>query len=488
MTSSDGPPPIEPNADDAPEGEYELPLGDGSAKAAIPKSLSHTMPLPILVVNAKWFCRLRWLVVLAFAVFWAVGLFPDLLMGVGLRPGAHWPIVVALILSVGNVGFIAHLRSRAADQVKANLWLQIAFDLLILTGVVHLAGSLSTFAPFAYVLHIALACIFFSRAQSFGVTVMACVLFMGCIGAERAGLLQPTDVFASDAVREAIHTTPVVLTVNMATAVAVFATVWYLVSKLSVMVRERDHRLAQTNRQLAAAHEERTRHMLETTHQLKAPFAAVHANAQLLTNGYCGPLSDVALTVVTRISERCQRLANEIQQMLQLANLRTTAGRRPDDVEIDLAEIINWAISRVAEVAQANRITIEADVEPTLIWSVEDHMKMLLSNLIDNAVNYSRQGGHVRVVCRQTGNNEALVSVEDKGIGILPDKLPRVFDEYYRTDEAVSHNRESTGLGLAIVSHVARTHGIRVQVASKPGHGTRFTLHFSPELPGVDPE
>jgi signal transduction histidine kinase len=70
------------------------------------------------------------------------------------------------------------------------------------------------------------------------------------------------------------------------------------------------------------------------------------------------------------------------------------------------------------------------------------------------------------------------VEVEDDGIGIAEQKLPHVFEEYYRTDEAVRHYKESTGLGLAIVRQVAERHGVRLRVASTPGQGTRFTVWF----------
>jgi signal transduction histidine kinase len=68
--------------------------------------------------------------------------------------------------------------------------------------------------------------------------------------------------------------------------------------------------------------------------------------------------------------------------------------------------------------------------------------------------------------------------VEDEGIGIPAEKLPRIFDDYYRTEEAVRHNKDSTGLGLAIVRHVATSHRIRVRVESAPGRGTAVTLRF----------
>jgi len=82
------------------------------------------------------------------------------------------------------------------------------------------------------------------------------------------------------------------------------------------------------------------------------------------------------------------------------------------------------------------------------------------------------------VQCWREPSDGPIVTVEDEGIGIPAEKLPRIFDDYYRTEEAVRHNRDSTGLGLAIVRHVATSHGIRVQVESAPGCGTRFTLRF----------
>jgi signal transduction histidine kinase len=84
----------------------------------------------------------------------------------------------------------------------------------------------------------------------------------------------------------------------------------------------------------------------------------------------------------------------------------------------------------------------------------------------------------VRVRCDATPPEGPVVTVEDEGIGIPQEKLPRIFDEYYRTEEAIRHNKDSTGLGLAIVRHVAVNQAIRVRVESAPGRGTRFTLRF----------
>jgi len=93
---------------------------------------------------------------------------------------------------------------------------------------------------------------------------------------------------------------------------------------------------------------------------------------------------------------------------------------------------------------------------------------------------YSHNNGRVHVACRPDSNSEPVVTIADNGIGIAPEKLPHIFEEHYRTKEAVRHNKESSGLGLAIVKHVAEMYGIRIRVESRPGSGTRFELRFPP--------
>ena len=103
---------------------------------------------------------------------------------------------------------------------------------------------------------------------------------------------------------------------------------------------------------------------------------------------------------------------------------------------------------------------------------------MLFDNLLSNAVAYSHRGGRVDVQCRLDTPTMMTVTVRDEGIGIPAEKLPFIFDEHYRTKEAVRHNKESSGLGLAIVKHVAQFHRINLNVQSLPGKGTTFTIWF----------
>ncbi|HSA18506.1 MAG TPA: HAMP domain-containing sensor histidine kinase, partial [Kiritimatiellia bacterium] len=229
---------------------------------------------------------------------------------------------------------------------------------------------------------------------------------------------------------------------------------------------------------LLRAQEERTRHMLATTHQLKAPFAAIQANTQLMLDGYCGELPAEARDVAQRISARCRRLTRDIQDMLQLANLRSEGQKPPAPQEVDLQEAWRYVIHQLEPLASEREVRLDIALVPARVPGIPDHLKMLFINLLSNAIMYSRRGGRVRVEAGTLAGGGARVRVADEGIGIAPEKLPRIFDEYYRTEEAVQFNKESSGLGLAIVRHVAREHGLRLKVASRPDHGTAFTLDF----------
>ena len=447
-----------------------------------PEAKSSERPLSesLLVHNVSWFCQFRWLVIATLTGYGIVGLFGRFIGYFGMRAPGVWPFITSAVLVLSNLAFLYLARTRTSPaQIMSNLWGQITVDLVILTGVVYYVGSLETNIAFTYLFHIVLSCVFFSRRQSLIVTLMAIGMFAACTIAEYVLKILPSmSIFADSLMR--VYTSPVLtmLAFDFFLTIGIWLVVWYLASHLSSMVRRRDFELAETNRRLVTAYEERSRHMLTTTHQLKAPFAAIYSNAQLLLQGYCGEIPDEALEVVERILLRCRRLTAEIQEMLQLANLSSTSLESLPQIRMDSTELLDWCISQVDCIAQERGVVFKTDIRPVTLIGAEDHFKMLFVNLLSNAVIYSQRNGQVSISCKPGPNLEPVVVIEDNGIGIPADKLPRIFDEHYRTKEAVQHNKESSGLGLAIVKHVAEMYGIRIRVESRAGFGTKFELRF----------
>ena len=386
------------------------------------------------------------------------------------------------MLVLANVAFIVHARrliaSGARCGARLNIWSQMILDLVAHTFAVHYFGSLETYALFVYLFHIVLSCMFFSRLQSLLVAVLACALFALCFGLEAAGVVSSSSVYADAAGAGPVGRATWPSVFNVASAMVIWLVVWYVASYLSDLVRERGAELVETNRRLVEAQEEKTKHLLHTAHELKAPFAAIHANTQLLLKGHCGPVTDDARESLVEIASGCRRMLHGIKQTLHLANLQSTSEAPSATVDLALDDVVRASVAQVRPTADERKVVIEEHLQPACIRFEEERLKVLLANLLSNAVAYSHEGGLVRVECERQPDGSPAVTVEDHGIGIPRGDLPRIFDEYYRTDEAASLNRESSGLGLAIVKHVAQAHGVHVHVESVPDKGTKFTLRF----------
>ncbi|HLE01168.1 MAG TPA: HAMP domain-containing sensor histidine kinase [Bdellovibrionota bacterium] len=478
-------------------GSFDLPMAhDKNPEPVSIPSIANLeqFPVPLLIGNALWFCRLRWIIILILISISALEIFSGnsgQFEQLGLAVNSAAFLAIAGILTIANLGYLAaikHSREAKPDRLLLNLRFQIAADLLILTFVVHYLGSLETHAPFLYLLHIVLACIFFSRSESLLVTMLAFSLYLACLTLESTGSISwNAGVFESTAFRGSITRPQIVL--NLLSIAGIWGAVWYLASHLSSLIALRDRELADKNEELTRTQAEKTRHMLRTTHELKSPFAAIHLNTQLLLGGYAGKLPDEAIKIVQRIADRGNRLSHEIQAMLQLANVTSVTRDTLRWTKLDIGNILKRCLEQLEPVAQGRQVRIESRIASALTIGVEDHLLMLFSNLISNAIYYSHKKGTIWISCTPSNPGDpgsAVITIRDQGIGITPEKLPHIFEEYYRTEEATVHNKESSGLGLAIVKNVAALHRIAVSVQSTPGKGTAFTCRV-PILPEKSP-
>jgi two-component system sensor histidine kinase SenX3 len=154
----------------------------------------------------------------------------------------------------------------------------------------------------------------------------------------------------------------------------------------------------------------------------------------------------------------------------------------PDLAVIEVDAVINETISRVANAAESAGITITSDRPSGLLVNGDRALLVTaLTNLMDNAINYSPAGTQVSV-SRSQRDGQVQIAVTDRGVGIAPEFQDRVFERFFRVDPARSRATGGTGLGLAIVKHVAANHGGSATVWSRPGTGSTFTLR----LPAVD--
>ena len=330
---------------------------DFSSEAQTPTSdnckivLNSMLFKDLLAEHIFWYCRFRWIVIGVLISFGISSYIDGLFNYLNLSPALNWPFGIAGFAIIINVLFKIHAdRLQAtgpAGSLLINMWTQIILDLLVLTLVVHFVGSLDSVISFAYLFHIVLSCIFFSRIQSLLVIAFSSILFITCVILEYTGIIPPSSIFRNTLLIYNTASNPQAIFVHIITILSIWYVVWYLVSYISSLVRERDYELCTTNQRLKEAQEEKTKHLLRLTHELKAPFAAIDANIQVIQKGHCGILPFKALELLERIAARSRKLGDVIQSMLQLENVQKMTAEVLNTESLDLSEIIKWCIGQV---------------------------------------------------------------------------------------------------------------------------------------------
>ena len=215
------------------------------------------------------------------------------------------------------------------------------------------------------------------------------------------------------------------------------------------------------------------------SHELKTPLASIKALAETLLDG---ALYDEAVNskFLKQIDEQTDRLHRLILDMLSLARLESGEGgfqHRPLTIRPVLTRIVESHRDR----AVAQGLDYRADfngLEATVrVLADEEAIRQIGDNLIDNAINYTSEGGSIQVVARSTSSS-VEVEVRDTGIGIPREDIPRVFERFYRVDKARSREVGGTGLGLSIVKHLAQGLGGQVDLVSRPGQGSTFLVRL----------
>ncbi|MFA4843640.1 MAG: ATP-binding protein [Candidatus Margulisiibacteriota bacterium] len=221
----------------------------------------------------------------------------------------------------------------------------------------------------------------------------------------------------------------------------------------------------------------RTEFVANVSHELKTPLTAIRNYVETLLGG---AINDPAHNIefLQKIEKHTLNLSALIDDILEISRLeskRETNAFAP----LDLVPLFHRAIETVAGKAEKKGVELVANcpAEPLIILGIEDHLYRAFLNLLDNAINYTDAGGKVTVSCQPSANN-IEVSVQDTGIGIPAEKLSRIFERFFRVDQARSRDLGGTGLGLAIVKHVMSLHNGSVAVTSEENKGSKFTLIF----------
>jgi two-component system, OmpR family, sensor histidine kinase SenX3 len=208
------------------------------------------------------------------------------------------------------------------------------------------------------------------------------------------------------------------------------------------------------------------------SHELKTPIGALGLLAETLT---IEPDGAVSMRLATRIQSEAFRVSRIIDDLLDLSRIESEEAPPREPIEVNL--VMAEAVERVRSTAEQRRVTIELDEPYPPVHVLGDRRQLVsaMHSLLENAVTFSYEDSTVRVAGAQD-NGEIKLSVVDSGVGIPARDLERIFERFYRVDHGRSRESGGTGLGLSIVRHVASNHQGRVEVDSREGEGSTFTI------------
>ncbi len=209
------------------------------------------------------------------------------------------------------------------------------------------------------------------------------------------------------------------------------------------------------------------------SHELKTPLTAISALSEMIANGLVQ--QDDIRDFAGKISGQVRRLINIINDIIRLSEFDEGSVQR-DFASFDLRELAQSVLVSLRAKADERRIALELQGDRPDMIGNERMIDELLCNLVDNAIKYNVDGGTVTVSLGEL-DHEIAVSVTDTGIGIDEEHRSRVFERFYRVDQARSQRTGGTGLGLAIVKHIVEHHGGKIALESGT-QGTSITCRF----------
>ncbi|GID29260.1 sensor histidine kinase [Paractinoplanes brasiliensis] len=225
--------------------------------------------------------------------------------------------------------------------------------------------------------------------------------------------------------------------------------------------------------------EERQRRLVaDVAHEMRTPLSNLRGYLEGLSDGVIEPSRELFVSLHEETM-----LQSRILDDLQVLALAEAGDLGYTRTPIDLAELASLSVTAHRAVAAEAQVALTVDASaPAWVSADQDRIRQVLGNLLTNAIRYTDREGQVLVRVRAE-NGEAVLTVQDTGVGIAPGDLPHVFDRFWRADPARQRATGGTGLGLTIAQRIVADHGGRIDVESRQHVGTTFTVRLPLSTP-----
>lgn len=235
---------------------------------------------------------------------------------------------------------------------------------------------------------------------------------------------------------------------------------------------------------LRVAKSMRSDFVANVSHEIRSPLTAISGFVETLQDDDSGDPGTSKL-FLGLMEKEVVRMTNLVTDLLSLSKVEAKESRAPKNPQ-DLNQLIHQAVESVTQLAHKRAKHLACEVSPNLplILGKRDDLARAMINLLENAINYSRENGTVTIKAEPApadnplGTEAVFIAIKDEGEGIAASEIPRLTERFYRVDKSRSRNIGGTGLGLAIVKHILVRHRGTLTIESTLGEGSTFTIYL----------
>ena len=428
-----------------------------------------------LIERIYWLIRLRWIAVAG--VIFTV-LFAEKIVNIPLQSLTLYAI--AAVLGVYNLIFFLYLNRTkrnnppdlptVANRV-ANI--QISFDLLSLTALIHFSGGIENPFVYYFIFHMIIAGILLSSRAAYLQATFAAVLFILMVGMEYFNVLKHYNL--EGFVAHGLHANEAyILGVSFVFISTIYLAV-YMASSISIKLRQKEKTLREANLLLEEKDRIKSNYVLRVSHDIKEHLSAIQGCLDPVLQGLTGELNPGQKDLVRRSSERTGKLMSFVKALLEITRIKLS--KELETGPFSLRKTVENAVNFVEARAKDKDIRLSYNIDPAIdvITGAQIYIEETIANLLANSVKYTPKGGRVDMKIKDKGDS-VLIQISDTGIGISKDDIPRIFDEFYRAKNAKALERDGTGLGLSIAKEVIERHKGKIWVESEEGKGSTFNI------------
>ncbi|MGA9349470.1 MAG: ATP-binding protein [Anaerolineae bacterium] len=453
-------------------------------------ALEYTPEEATLIQRIHYFIDFRWVAAIGVAVLTLVA---NNILRIGFP--ALPVYIIAIVIALYNLIFWFQARGLRpedapdlVERARRFAAVQSVVDLLALTILLHFTGGIETPLVFYFVFHITIASILLPYKAAYSLATLAVLLLCSLIGLEYFGIIPHVHVggfVPFDLYRQETYILAILFT--LATVLYIST---YMATSIAGELRKRQREVAslrdrclidsnaleETNKRLMELDRLRTYLLGMVSHDLKAPLVAIESYCQVILGGFAGEINEEQREMLERSSHRIGELLNLINDLLDVS--RIEAGQIAQEFKAtSLSEVVEGSLEDIQAMAKEKGTSLQVEVPAKLpvIHAAPHRLRQVLNNLLSNAIKFTPPEGLITISVEDK-KDQLQIEVMDTGVGIPPEDLPYVFDDFFRGRDV---ERTGAGLGLSIAKKIVEAHGGRIWVESPcttDGKGSRFTF------------